>query len=579
MKRTHNNGELRLKDVNKEVTIIGWVAKKRNLGSLVFIDLRDRYGITQVVVKEEFSSITEQIHNEYILQVTGIVTERESKNKDLSTGDIEVVATNISIINSSAPLPMIIADKTDALEDTRLKYRYLDLRRPVMQQKLIKRHKITQSFRNFLDKRDFIEVETPVLTSTTPEGARDYLVPSRVNPGKFYALPQSPQLFKQLLMISGIERYYQVARCFRDEDLRSDRQPDFTQLDIEMSFLDENETMQIIEEMFVNMFKEVENYDIVSPIRRISYKEVMERYGSDKPDTRFGYELIEASNIFTNTSADILKGKICKCVNAKGLNAVITRKEIDELTYLAKKQGCKQLFFFRYADNQLSGSLVKNMSESEINNFIKTCNAENGDLIFMVADEYFEVVCNSLGQVRIALGHKYEAEKLVGYDLLWVVDFPLLERNSETGALDAVHHPFTRPFDEDLPLLETDPLKVRSHHYDLVLNGYELGSGSLRIYDHDVQQKVFELIGLTDDDINRKFGYFINAFQYGTPPHAGIGLGLDRIAMILTGSSSIRDVIAFPKNASASCPLTGAPTVASEKQLQELHIQIKKDEE
>jgi len=579
MMRTVNNGQLRLADVNKEVTLVGWVAKKRNLGSLVFIDLRDRYGITQVVAKEDFATLLETVHNEYILQVTGIVTERESKNKDLPTGEIEVVASNIKIVNTSAALPMIVADKTDALEDTRLKYRYLDLRRPVMQQKLIKRHKITQAFRRFLDQRDFIEVETPVLTSTTPEGARDYLVPSRVNPGKFYALPQSPQLFKQLLMISGIERYYQVARCFRDEDLRSDRQPDFTQLDIEMSFLDENETMQIIEDMFIYMFKEVENYEVAAPVRRFGYREVMERFGSDKPDTRFGFELIEASNVFANTACELIKGKVIKCINAKGLNQIITRKEIDELTYLAKKQGCKQLFFFRCQEGTLTGSLVKNLSEEEIKELMKVTNAEENDLIFMVADEFFEVTCNSLGQVRIALGHKYEAEKLVGYDMLWVTDFPLLERNLETGALDAVHHPFTRPFDEDIPLLDTDPLKVRSHHYDLVLNGYELGSGSLRIYDHDIQQKVFELIGLTEDDINRKFGFFVNAFQYGTPPHAGIGLGLDRIAMILTGSTSIRDVIAFPKNASAVCPLTNAPSVASEKQLEELHIIIKKDEE
>ncbi len=577
MKRTHNNGELRRENIGQEVTLIGWVAKKRNLGSLVFIDLRDRYGITQIVCKEDFTDVTATIRNEYVLQVTGQVVLRESINKEMPTGEIEVIVSKINVVNTANTTPIIVADKTDALEDTRLKYRYLDLRRPVMQQKLIKRHNIVKSFRNYLDSLDFVEVETPVLTSTTPEGARDYLVPSRVNPGKFYALPQSPQLFKQLLMIAGMERYYQIARCFRDEDLRSDRQPDFTQLDLEVSFMEENEVMELVEKMFVKMFKDVDNYVMKEPIPRYSYKEVLSRFGSDKPDTRFGYELVDVTDIFAKTTVEILHGKQIKAVNAKSLSESITRKEIDALTLVAKKNGAKQLFWLRYADNTFSGSLAKNLTQEEMQSLKQTLHVDNNDLIFLVADEIFEVVCNSLGQVRLALGKKYQADKLVGYDMLWVYDFPLLERNLETGGLDAVHHPFTRPYDEDIPLLDTDPLKVRSHHYDLVLNGYELGSGSLRIYNHDVQQKVFELIGLTDDDINRKFGYFINAFQYGTPPHAGMGLGLDRIAMILTGSSSIRDVIAFPKNASASCPLTDAPTEASQQQLDELHISIKKD--
>ena len=575
MYRSHNNGELRPSNIGQQVELVGWVAKKRNLGGLVFIDLRDRYGITQIVLRDEFEEKAKEIHNEYILHVHGEVVKRESINRELPTGEIEVIVSDLEIVNVANTTPLIIADKTDALEDTRLKYRYLDLRRPVMQQKLIKRHKITKSFRNFLDNLDFVEVETPVLTSTTPEGARDYLVPSRLNPGRFYALPQSPQLFKQLLMIAGLEKYYQVARCFRDEDGRSDRQPDFTQLDLEVSFMNEKEVMDIVEKMMITMFKEVENYEIKYPIRQLSYQEAINRYGSDKPDTRISYELVDVKDVFKDSPLEFLKGKEKKALNAKNLGDKISRKDIDALTEIAKKNGAKQLMWFRYNEDTLSGSLVKNMSEQEIVDFKKATKAENNDLIFMVADEILEHACNPLGQVRLQLGKRFESEKLVGYDLLWIVDFPMFELTDE-GGLTPAHHPFTRPYDEDLPLLDTDPIKVRSHHYDLVLNGYELGSGSLRIYDQKVQEKVFEIIGLTEEQIRGRFGYFIDAFQYGTPPHAGIGLGLDRIAMILTGSESIRDVIAFPKNASAICPMTNAPTAATKEQLEELHIEIKK---
>ena len=575
MYRTHNNGELRKVNIGQEVELVGWVAKRRNLGGLVFIDLRDRYGITQIVLKDELEEKAKDIHNEYVLHVHGKVVLRESINKDLPTGDIEVIVSDLEIINTASNTPLIIADKTDALEDTRLKYRYLDLRRPVMQQKLIKRHKITRSFRNYLDNLDFIEVETPVLTSTTPEGARDYLVPSRLNPGRFYALPQSPQLFKQLLMIAGFEKYYQVARCFRDEDGRSDRQPDFTQLDLEVSFMNEKEVMDLVEKMMITMFKEVENYEIKYPIRQLSYKEALSRYGSDKPDTRISYELKDVTDVFKDSPLEFLKNKQIKALNAKNLGDKVSRKDIDALSEIAKKNGAKQLIFFRYNDDAFTGSLVKNMSEKELDEFKKVLDVSNNDLIFMVADELFEHVCNPLGQVRLNLGKRFESERLVGYDLLWIVDFPMFEYTDD-GGLTPAHHPFTRPYDEDLPLLDTDPIKVRSHHYDLVLNGYELGSGSLRVYDQKVQEKIFEIIGLTEEQIRGRFGYFIDAFQYGTPPHAGIGLGLDRIAMILTGSESIRDVIAFPKNASAVCPMTLAPTEANEEQLKELHIEVKK---
>ena len=575
MYRTHNNGELRKVNIGQEVELVGWVAKRRNLGGLVFIDLRDRYGITQIVLKDELEEKAKDIHNEYVLHVHGKVVLRESINKDLPTGDIEVIVSDLEIINTASNTPLIIADKTDALEDTRLKYRYLDLRRPVMQQKLIKRHKITRSFRNYLDNLDFIEVETPVLTSTTPEGARDYLVPSRLNPGRFYALPQSPQLFKQLLMIAGFEKYYQVARCFRDEDGRSDRQPDFTQLDLEVSFMNEKEVMDLVEKMMITMFKEVENYEIKYPIRQLSYKEALSRYGSDKPDIRISYELKDVTDVFKDSPLEFLKNKQIKALNAKNLGDKVSRKDIDALSEIAKKNGAKQLIFFRYNDDAFTGSLVKNMSEKELDEFKKVLDVSNNDLIFMVADELFEHVCNPLGQVRLNLGKRFESERLVGYDLLWIVDFPMFEYTDD-GGLTPAHHPFTRPYDEDLPLLDTDPIKVRSHHYDLVLNGYELGSGSLRVYDQKVQEKIFEIIGLTEEQIRGRFGYFIDAFQYGTPPHAGIGLGLDRIAMILTGSESIRDVIAFPKNASAVCPMTLAPTEANEEQLKELHIEVKK---
>lgn len=579
MYRTKNNGELRLNNVGEHVQLVGWVSKKRNFGSIVFIDLRDRYGITQIVVSEKFFEITSKIRNEYIICIEGNVVERKNKNSALSTGDIEVSVDDIKIVNTAELTPLIIADDTDALEDTRMKYRYLDLRRPIMQKNLITRHKIVKSFRAFLDNEDFIEVETPILAKTTPEGARDYLVPSRVNPGKFYALPQSPQLFKQLLMIAGFEKYYQVARCFRDEDLRADRQPDFTQIDIETSFMSELEIMSLLEKLFSNMLENVVNYDLKLPLRRISFKEALNRYGSDKPDTRFGYELMDISNILNKNETFIIKDALMndgmiKAIKIDGKSSEISRKDIDELTEIAKKNHAKGLMWMRFVNNNFEGQMSKILSENEKSELIKVLDLKNGDMVFAVAGKEWEYVCTSLGAIRSVLGKKFKKDLLVGYDMLWIIDFPLFDYDYENHTYSSTHHPFTRPYDEDIPLLYTNPHKVRAHHYDLVLNGYELGSGSLRIYDQEIQRKVFDIIGLSKEEIDNKFGFFINAFKYGTPPHGGVAFGIDRIAMILCGCESIRDVIAFPKNASAVCPMTEAPTEVSQQQLDELSINI-----
>lgn len=578
MERTHNNGQLRLKNVGEEVVLIGWVAKKRNFGSIVFIDLRDRYGITQIVCNQELAAITSSIRNEYIIQIKGIVAKREQANKNLETGEIEVMISKITVINTAETTPLIIADETDALEDTRLKYRYLDLRRPIMQKNLMIRHQILKSVRDFLDNRDFLEIETPILSATTPEGARDYLVPSRVNPGKFYALPQSPQLYKQLLMVSGFEKYYQIARCFRDEDLRSDRQPDFTQIDIETSFLSEEQILSLLENMMAKMFKDVKNHAISLPLTKYSYKEVMNRFGSDKPDTRFTYEIQDVTTIFSNSEFVLFKNTASKgyikALKLENLAATITRKEIDILTEIAKKNHAKGLLWARYVNDSFEGALAKNITPAEEKELKVSLSLNNGDFLFVVADEIWENTCNPLGAIRSYMGKKHQTNRMVGYDLFWVIDFPLFEFDQDNKCYTSTHHPFTRPFDEDAALLYSDPGKIRAHHYDLVLNGYELGSGSLRIYDQETQRKVFEIIGLSEEEINTKFGFFIDAFKYGTPPHGGIALGLDRLAMLLTESTSIRDVIAFPKNATASCPMTGAPSVVSDKQLKELSIKI-----
>ncbi|HPX32814.1 MAG TPA: aspartate--tRNA ligase [Erysipelotrichaceae bacterium] len=577
MQRTHVNGQLRITDVGKTVTLIGWVAKRRNLGSLVFIDLRDRTGITQILFDESLTEAVKNVRNEFILQVTGIVLERESKNSSIDTGDIEVKAHEVIIINSANQTPFIIADETDALEETRLKFRYLDLRRPVLQQKLFTRAKIVKAMHEYLDDNGFIEVETPILAKSTPEGARDYLVPSRVHPGSFYALPQSPQQFKQLLMVAGFERYYQIARCFRDEDLRADRQLDFTQLDIETSFMSQDDILTMTEGLLAKVMKDVKGIDIKLPFRRFKYVEAMNKYGSDKPDTRFGLELVDVTEIFRNSDFRAFETGL----SAKGsIKAIVvddannySRKDIDNLTELAKKNGAKGLISIKYLNKELEGSAIKFFSEDEKEKLIEILNLQENQMALIVSDVW-EKTCSVLGALRNHFGKTLELYDKKTYDFLWVIEFPLVEYSQEDGRYYSVHHPFTRPYDEDLSLLDTNPSKVRSYAYDVVLNGYELGGGSLRIYDFDMQQKIFELLSLTKEEIETRFGFFIDALKYGTPPHGGLALGLDRVAMILTGSDSLRDVIAFPKNANAKCPMSDAPTPVDEKQLQELHIKI-----
>ncbi|MBQ1303916.1 MAG: aspartate--tRNA ligase [Erysipelotrichaceae bacterium] len=579
MKRTHTNGELRLSDVGKKVTLIGWVAKRRNLGSMVFIDLRDRYGITQILCDETQTDAVKSVRNEYILQVTGEVIARKDANPKMATGEIEVKAEKVEIINTAATTPFIIADDTDALEDTRLKYRYLDLRRPVLQQKLFTRAKIVRAMHEYLDANDFIEVETPVLAKSTPEGARDYLVPSRVHPGCFYALPQSPQQFKQLLMVAGFERYYQVARCFRDEDLRADRQLDFTQLDIETSFLSQDEILTLTEGLLKKVMKDVKGIDIETPFRRFKYVDAMNMYGSDKPDTRFELKLQDVTEVFRNSEFKAFEEGLA----AKGaIKALVvdhcenySRKEQDKLTDLAKKNGAKGLVIMKYQNDELEGSPVKFFSEEEKENLKKTLNLTNGDLILIVSGRWNKA-CSALGALRSHFGKTLGLIQPDTYDFLWIVEFPMFEWSAEDNRYYSEHHPFTRPMDEDLPLLDEDPEQVRSYAYDVVLNGYELGGGSLRIYDCDLQEKIFELLSLSKEEIQNRFGFFIDALKYGTPPHGGLALGLDRVAMILTGSESLRDVIAFPKNANAKCPMSDAPTEVDQKQLDELHIRIVK---
>ena len=572
MKRTCFNTELNEKNVGQEVTLIGWVSKKRNLGSIVFIDLRDRSGIIQITVNEGVE--IPDIRNEYVISVTGKVSLKEKENVNLKTGKIEVVASEIKVINTAKTTPLIIADETDALEDTRLKYRYLDLRRPIMQSYLDVRHQIKMAVHEYLSKEHFIEVETPILTLSTPEGARDYLVPSRVHHGKFYALPQSPQIFKQLLMIGGVERYYQIARCFRDEDLRADRQPDFTQIDIETSFLDQDQFLTMMEGLIKEIFKKTINYDVKLPLRRLPYKEAMDNYGSDKPDTRFDIKLQDVKDIFSKSEFGGFKDvETIKAIVVNGVAEQTSRKVIDTLTLEAKKFGLGGLSVLKYEADEFTGSFVKFLSEEEKAALKAKLNVKNDDIVIIAAGKYNRV-CPLLGALRLRYGKELGLIKPNTFDLLWVVDFPLFERDVENGAITSTHHPFTRPRDEDLKYLDSDPTRILSYAYDIVINGYEAGGGSLRIYDQDVQKKIFSVLGLSDEDIKRKFGFFVDAFQYGTPPHAGMAFGLDRLTMILGGTDNIRDVIAFPKNLAAVCPMSLAPNAVDEAQLQELGIAV-----
>ncbi|NLZ15768.1 MAG: aspartate--tRNA ligase [Erysipelotrichaceae bacterium] len=572
MERSHYNSELSLANLNQKVTLLGWVSKRRNLGSLLFIDLRDRSGIVQVVVNDGVE--IPDVRNEYVIQVKGVVAARGVANPKLKTGEIEVVAEQIILLNSAKTTPLIIADETDALEETRLKYRYLDLRRPVMQKYFDIRDTIKMTVHSFMHQNHFIEIETPMLCASSPEGAKEYLVPSRVHPGSFYALPQSPQMFKQLLMVAGFERYYQIARCFRDEDLRADRQPDFTQIDIETSFLDQNQFLSLMENLVQQIFKNTINYDVPLPLRQMTYHEAMERFGSDKPDTRFGLELNNLKAVFASSGfAAFAAAEAIRAIVVPGVADITTRKVIDELNLEAKKFGLGGLTVIKKENGVLTGSILKMLSEAEIKGLEDVLTVNNNDIIILAAGADNRVT-PLLGAIRIKYGRQLGLVKEGTYDLLWVIDFPMFERDVETGEIHASHHPFTRPRDEDLPYLDTDPTKVLSYAYDIVINGYEAGGGTMRIYNQDVQRKIFEILGLSPEDINKKFGYFVDALQYGTPPHAGMAFGLDRLAMILGGTDNIRDVIAFPKNLAAVDPMTNAPTPVTDKQLEELGIKI-----
>ncbi|MFS0861684.1 aspartate--tRNA ligase [Fredinandcohnia sp. 179-A 10B2 NHS] len=582
--RTYYCGEVTEQVIGEKVTLKGWVQKRRDLGGLIFIDLRDRTGIVQIVfnpdVSKEALEIAESIRNEFVLDVQGTVVAREEGtiNNNLATGKIEIKVESVAILNAAKTPPFTISDQTDVSEDVRLKYRYLDLRRQEMFETFKMRHNVTKAIRNYLDGEGFLDIETPILTKSTPEGARDYLVPSRVHPGEFYALPQSPQIFKQLLMVGGFDRYYQIARCFRDEDLRADRQPEFTQIDIETSFMSQEDIISMTEQMMKKVMKDVKGQDIDLPLPRLSYDEAMSRYGSDKPDTRFEMELVDISELvkesgFKVFSSAVETGGQVKAINAKGAAEKYSRKDIDALTEFVNRYGAKGLAWLKVEQNELKGPIAKFFSAEEQTVLRTVLEATAGDLLLFVADKK-NVVADALGALRSKLGKELDLIDTAKFNFLWVTDWPLLEYGEEEGRYYAAHHPFTMPAREDLELLDSNPAAVKAQAYDLVLNGYELGGGSLRIFERDIQEKMFKVLGFTEEEAREQFGFLMEAFEYGTPPHGGIALGLDRLVMLLAGRSNLRDTIAFPKTASASDLLTDAPGEVSKAQLNDLHLSL-----
>ena len=583
LRRTHYCGDLRLSDAGAQVTVTGWVQRQRDLGSLIFIDLRDRSGIVQLAFDEttgkEIFDKAFAIRSEFVLAASGKVRERSNKNPEIPTGDIEIEVTDLRILSKSETPPFEIAENSQTAELTRLKYRYLDLRRPDLQRNILMRHKITKITRDYFDENGFIEIETPILIKSTPEGARDYLVPSRVHKGKFYALPQSPQLYKQLSMVAGFDRYMQIARCFRDEDLRADRQPEFTQIDFEMSFVDMEDVLSIGEGYIQRVFKDALGIDIPLPLPRLTYKEAMERYGSDKPDTRYGLEITDLSDVVKDCDFGVFTSAIegggsVRCITAKNAYSVLTRKEVDKLTLDAKGIGAKGLAYVRIAeDGTYNASFSKFMTEDEMKAIFEKAGAENGDVILIVGDTKNSLVLSVLGALRQIVAKRLDIIDKDKYNLLWIIEFPFFDWDEDTQQFVAMHHPFTAPLDECLDYLETDKAKVRAKAYDMVLNGIELSSGSIRITDPVLQGRIFSLLGLSDEEAHEKFGYLLDAFRYGAPPHGGMGIGLDRLIMQMLGCESLRDVIAYPKVQNASEPMTDCPAAVDTLQLSDLGIE------
>lgn len=580
-KRTDMCGDLGIEDEGRQVVLNGWVAKQRDLGALIFIDLRDTKGICQVVVREEDSDLfklAQNIRSEYVLAVKGKVCERESKNPDMATGDIEIIVEDLEILAESQTPPIYVKEDDNASEEMRLKYRYLDLRKKSLQDNLKARANISKVIRDFLHENNFLELETPFLTNPTPEGARDYLVPSRVNKHKFYALPQSPQQLKQISMIGGIDRYYQIVKCFRDEDLRANRQPEFTQVDIEMSFVDEEDIMDINESLIRKLFKEILDIDIETPFKKMTFDHAMEKYGTDKPDLRFGMKLQVLNDLFTGSDFKVFtdtieKGQLIKAFNIGSLESEYSRKKIDKLTDFVKGYGASGLIWIKFHEGEMTSSIKKFLTDDDINNLKERFSIEDNGLIFIVCGDE-DTVNASLANLRNKIGRDNNLYKDDDFAISWIVDFPMFEYDKDENRYVAVHHPFTSPKDEDIEKLASNPKECYAKAYDLVINGEEVGGGSIRINNPDLQEKVFEALNLSEDEIEEKFGYFVEAMKYGAPPHGGIAYGLDRLVMLLTATDNIKDVIAFPKTQSATCPLTGAPSEISQDQLDELHIKL-----